>query len=180
MRKNPEVVPLPDAVVGILLQPSRQFFGFGELMDRETQLRKAPVQFPESPNPIRSAVLDRCDHILIRWQRQIEMRCNPQISTNFVKEDVPDISREVLSALERQREKRPHGRSLIRGWSLRPALAYAAAGAFGIAVGVLIWTVVSPTPAVASDPLSVTYLSEKPPYALVTFYFGEATEEANE
>jgi anti-sigma factor RsiW len=97
------------------------------------------------------------------------------------KVEIPDIRRDVLSALDRQKEARSGVLSRLFAPSLRPALAYAAAAAFGIAVGVLVWNTVAPvTTTAASDPLPVTYLSEKPPYSLVTLYFGSTSEEVNE
>ncbi len=122
--------------------------------------------------------LETCPRCRDEMAAQKELRA--LLGDALRKIEVPDIRRDVLSALDRQKEKRSGVFSRLFAPSLRPALAYAAAAAFGIAVGVLIWNTVSPATTAASDPLPVTYLSEKPPYSLVTLYFGSTSEEANE
>ena len=102
------------------------------------------------------------------------------VDRSLRKEDVPGILRDVLSALDQQKERKSHLLSSVFVRSFRPALAYAAAAAFGVAVGVLIWSTASPTTAAVSDPLPVAYLSETPPNSLVTFYFGDTSEDSNE
>jgi anti-sigma factor RsiW len=99
----------------------------------------------------------------------------------LAREDVPDVLADVLAALERKKERRSHGFGSVLSWSPRPALAYAAAAAFGIALGVLIFSSAgTTTAAAASDPLPIAYLSEKPPNSLVTFYLGDTVGGTDE
>jgi hypothetical protein len=98
----------------------------------------------------------------------------------LAQEDVPDILADVLTALERKRERRSHGLSSVFSWSPRPALAYAAAAALGIALGILIFSGTGTTTAAVSDPLPIAYLSEKPPNSLITFYLGDTVGDTNE
>jgi anti-sigma factor RsiW len=96
------------------------------------------------------------------------------------KQEVPDIRASVYFALERKKAQKTSHLIRIPERIFRPAFIYTTAAAFGIATGVLIFSSMGTTTVTASDPIPISYLSPSPPNSLVTFYYGDTGEAANE
>ncbi len=124
------------------------------------------------------AHLDVCDRC------RAELAAGRQLSSTIAsvlhKVETPDILADVLVALNREKQRRPHGTARLFHRTFKPAFAYGAAALFGIAVGIIASSSLGTSTTAASDPLPVQYLSEAPPDSLITLYYGDAGEVADE
>src|SRR5262245_38093410 len=83
IEQHPQVVPLPDAVVLLASEPDGQLSRLRELA------RRHPLAQPvESLDPTRSPAPNRFDDEDVSFDRQKEIRRNPELLTHFVKQDV--------------------------------------------------------------------------------------------
>jgi anti-sigma factor RsiW len=120
-------------------------------------------------------VCDRC-----RAELAAGRHLSSTIASAMHKGETPDILADVLVALNREKQRKSHGTARLFHRTFRPAFAYGAAALFGIAVGVIASSSLGTSMTATSDPLPVQYLSEAPPDSLITLYYGDTGEVADE
>jgi anti-sigma factor RsiW len=136
----------------------------GELDPKRTRLLKAHLE-----------VCERCRDDLAEGRR-----VSSKLASALRKEETPDILMDVLGALNREKQRRHRGASRLLPGALKPAFAYGTAAVFGIAVGIMASLSLGTSTASATDPLPIQYLSEAPPDSLITLYYGDTAEVADE
>ena len=123
-------------------------------------------------------------HLEVCTRCREELEAGKQLTSTIAsalrKEETPDILADVIRAVGREKQHRYHSPVRLFGRGFRPVFAYTAAAVFGIAVGIVASSSLSTTTTTASDPLPVQYLSEAPPNSLISLYYGDTGEVANE
>jgi anti-sigma factor RsiW len=122
--------------------------------------------------------LEGCDRC--RAQLAAGRQLTSTIASALHAEETPDIFADVLRALEREKHRKSHAFPRLLNRTFKPAFAYAAAAIFGIGIGIIASSSLGTSTTAASDPLPVQYLSEAPPNSLITLYYGETEEVADE
>jgi anti-sigma factor RsiW len=123
-------------------------------------------------------------HLEVCGRCRAELAAGRQLSSMIAsamhKGETPDILADVLVALNREKQRKSHVTARLFHRTFRPAFAYGAAALFGVAVGVIASSSLGTSTTTAADPLPVQYLSEAPPDSLITLYYGDTGEVADE